>query len=126
MSQNDVQTIKDVYDAFGRGDIPAVMAIFTDDVKFHVPENLPHGPGANGLEEVGQFFQRLGSTWDEFGVDVEDFVDGGDKVFVRGRGGGKLGGSDTSYAIDHDFHFRDGRVPHFDENISPPAGGFPG
>ena len=124
MSENDVQTIRDVYDAFGRGDVPAVMAIFTEDVKFHVPDNLPHGPGADGLEEVGQFFQRLGSTWDEFEIHIEDFVDGGDKVFVRGRGGGKLQGTDASYGFVHVFHFREGKVPHFDEYIAQPEGGF--
>ena len=125
MSQADVQTINDTYEAFGRGDVPAVMAIFTEDVNFHVPDNLPHGPGANGLEEVGQFFGRIASTWDEFGVEVFDVVDGGDKVFVRGRGSGKLRGDDVSYGFVHVFHFSDGRVPHFDEYVAQPSGGFP-
>jgi len=126
MSETDVQTIQNVYDAFGRGDIPAVMEVFTEDVVFHVPDNLPHAPGANGLEEVGQFFGRLASTWDEFGVEVADFVDGGDKVLVRGRGKGKLSGNDVSYGFVHVFHFRDGKVPHFDEYVAQPEGGFPG
>ena len=126
MSEADVQTIREIYDAFGRGDIPAVMGVMTDDVVLHVPDNLPHGPGVEGLDEVGDFFERLGSTWNEFELDLLDFVDGGDKVFVRGRASGRLNGTDTTYGFVHVFHFREGRVPHFDEYVSQPSGGFPG
>jgi uncharacterized protein len=125
VSESDVQTVREIYDAFGSGDIPAVMGVMTDDVAFHVPDNLPHAPGANGLEEVGEFFERLGSTWTEFELDIKDFVDGGDKVFVRGRASGTLDGTETSYGFVHVFHFSEGRVPHFDEYIAQPDGGFP-
>jgi hypothetical protein len=124
VSESDVQTIREVYDAFGRGDIPAVMGVMTDDVVFHVPDNLPHGPGATGPEEVGEFFERLGSTWTEFELDIMDFVDGGDKVFVRGRARGQLNGNPTTYGFVHVFHVQEGKVPHFDEYIAQPEGGF--
>ena len=44
---------------------------------------------------------------------------------VRGRAGGELNGSPTSYGFVHVFHVQEGRVPHFDEYIAQPAGGFP-
>ena len=125
MSQADLDTIRTTYDAFGAGDIPAVMATFHDDIQWHVPDVLPHGGDAQGQEEVGAFFQRLGSTWTDFGLDIMDFVDGGDKILVRGRASGKLNGTDSSYGFVHVFHFRDGKVAHFDEYVAPPSGGFP-
>jgi ketosteroid isomerase-like protein len=126
VSQTDVQTIKDTYEAFGRGDVPAVLGVFTEDIRWHAPEVLPHGGSAQGQEEVGAFFQRLVSMWSDFDLDIMDLVDGGDKVFSRGRASGKLNGTESEYGFVHVFHFSDGKVAHFDEYVAPPPGGFPG
>ncbi len=125
MSQADVQTVNSAYEAFGRGDVPAVLAVFKEDIRWNAPDVLPHGGNAQGHEEVGAFFGRMASMWEDFGLDIMDVVDGGDKVFARGRASGRLNGTDSGYGWVHVFHFSDGKVTLFDEYVAPPEGGFP-
>ena len=37
MSQDDVKTMQDAYDAFNRGDIPAVTEAMTSDIEWNEP-----------------------------------------------------------------------------------------
>jgi uncharacterized protein len=126
MSQSDADLIRRTYEAFGRGDIGAVMAAMADDVEWNVPDVLPHGAHARGHEGVGGFFAGLASRWSNFGLEIDDVVDGGQVVFGRGRASGELGGTPTGYGFVHVFTMREGKVARFDEYVAPPEGGFPG
>jgi uncharacterized protein len=119
MASDNVELLKGTYEAFGRGDIPAVMASFAEDIEWNAPEVLPHGGSTRGHEGVGAFFQRLGSTWEGFGLELQDFVGDEDRVCVTGRASGKLDGSDTGYGFVHSWTMRDGVAVRFDEYVDP-------
>ncbi len=62
------QTVQDIYAAFGRGDIPAILERLADDVQW---DHLPDGSGAErhavpwlvartGRDDVAGFFEALG------------------------------------------------------------------
>jgi ketosteroid isomerase-like protein len=125
MSESDVETIRGAYDAFGSADIPGVLATMREDVVWHAPDVLPHGRHAEGHEDVAAFFGNMAETWTGFGLEIIDFVDGDDKVFVRGRATGNLGDVESGYGFVHVFHMQEGKVAHFDEYVAPPEGGFP-
>jgi uncharacterized protein len=125
MSQSDVDLIRTTYESFGRGDIPAVMANLAEDIEWNAPDVLPHGGHARGHEGVGQFFAGLGDHWTDFGLEIEEIVDGDRAVLGRGRASGTLNGSATRYGFVHAFTIRDGKVVRFDEYVAPPEGGFP-
>ena len=119
MSNDNVQLVQTAYEAFGRGDIPAVLEALTEDVDWNVPEVLPHGGHAQGREEVGQFFQRIADTWEDFDVDVRDIVASGDRVCVVGAVGGKLNGAQTGYGFVHAWTVSDGSLARLDEYVDP-------
>lgn len=125
MSQPDADLIRRTYEAFARGDIPAVMANFADDIDWNAPDVLPHGSHVRGHDGVGEFFGRLASLWSDFGLEIDDLVASDDAVFGRGRASGKLDGTPTGYGFVHVFTVRDGKVARFDEYVAPPQGGFP-
>ena len=59
MSEN-VNAIQDLYAAFGRGDIPAVLAGFASDIEWKAPKSVFGDPAhATGPEAVGAFFSLL-------------------------------------------------------------------
>ena len=118
MSDN-VSMIRSAYEAFGRGDIPAVMENFADDIEWHSPEPLPQHGDARGPEEVGQFFQRVADNWTDFSVDVDDIVASGDRVCAVGHAEGKLDGDEAGYGFVHAWVVRDGRLARFDEYVAP-------
>ena len=67
MSQENVQTIRSIYEAFAMGNIPAVLALMDQGIEWREAENYIYadrnpyvGPQAV-LEGV---FMRLGSDWE--------------------------------------------------------------
>jgi ketosteroid isomerase-like protein len=65
---SNAQTVEEIYAAFGRGDIPAILDKLADDVCW---DHLPDGSGAErhgvpwlvartGRDEVAGFFEALG------------------------------------------------------------------
>jgi ketosteroid isomerase-like protein len=122
MSDQNLAVVRGAYESFGRGDIPAVLAVLADDVEWSAaPTVLPHGVKVGSRDEVGSFFQGLGSTWSDFSVDVKDFLTNGDHVCVVGRADGNLGGTRTGYGFVHYWTLRDGVCVRFDEYVDPDA-----
>src|SRR5204863_28357 len=98
MSDN-IEMVQGAYEAFGRGDIPALMANFADDIEWHSPEPLPQHIDARGPENVGQFFQRVADNWSDFQVDLDDIVASGDRVCPIGHAAGKLDATAAEYVV---------------------------
>ena len=119
MSEGNLDLARSAYDAFGRGDIPAVLEAMSEDIEWNPPAILPHARKARGREEVGQAFQDIASTWEDFSIDVEDLVASGDRVCVIGRAGGNLNGTKTGFGWVHAWTVRDGRLARFDEYVDP-------
>lgn len=112
MSEN-TDTLKQGYEAFGRGDIEAVLDQWADDVKWEGGNSdLPAGRDYNGKEEVSGAFQELGEAWDDFSVTPDEFVGEGDTVCVLGHVKGKAKGSGESIESPfvHIYRFEGGEV----------------
>ena len=119
MATDNVEMLRGTYEAFGRGDVAAVLDSFADDITWHVPAVLPHGGDARGKEEVGQFFQRLAGLWEDFKIDLRDYVASGDRVCVIGQADGRLDGTQTGFGFVHCWTVRDGLCVDFDEYVDP-------
>jgi uncharacterized protein len=116
------EVVQEAYGAFARGDIPGVLEMFDEKVDWNVPEAVPHGGHFEGREAVGGFFQGLGERWENFGIDIEEVIDGGDEVVGVGRAHGNLKGTgEASYGFTHVFTVQDGRVVRFREYVDPDA-----
>lgn len=120
MADGNLELVQGAYEAFGRGDIPGVLGILSDDVKWSVPEFLPQGMRVQGRDAVVGFFENLGSTWENLNVDVDDFVASGDRVCAIGNVSGTTGGSEVTYGFVHAWTVRDGAAARFDEYVDPP------
>ena len=118
-------TVRAAYDAFGRGDIEAVLGMCAEDISWNVPEPIPHARTATGRDGVAQFFGGLAELWTDFGIEVDVLTEEGDKAISIGRAHGKLRGTESGYDWVHVFTVRDGVVVRFDEYVAPPEGGFP-
>ena len=86
MSQQNVETAKKLYEAFGQGDIPAVLGGFDANIVWAEPAGslIPgefHGP--QGVLE--NFVMKIPATYGQFGMVTKDFIDGGDRVVVLGE-----------------------------------------
>jgi uncharacterized protein len=114
------QVVEQAYEAFGRGDIPGLLELLSDDVDWNVPEVLPQGGSFKGREDVGRFFQGLGERWEGFGVDVEPPIADGGRVAIVGRGHGTVkGAGEASYGFTHVFDVEGEQIVRFREFADP-------
>ena len=119
MSEANAELLRGTYEAFGRGDIPTVLAALDENIAWRAPDILPHAIPVNGRDDVPAFFQKLASTWEDFDLQVEDICASGDRVCVIGRAGGNLDGVHASYGFVHAWTVRNGICVRFDEYVDP-------
>ncbi len=78
------ELVRSFYAAAAAGD-PAAMEVFAPDVEFRMPDVLPHGGTIQGRDALGSYFAEVQGRWDDFRVELDDLVDGGDRVVALGR-----------------------------------------
>lgn len=101
MSSNR-ETAQRSYEAFGRGDIPAVLGVLSPQVEWQVPASLPFEDQV-GPEAVGQnIFAALANLFDDFGVEVREILDAGDDAVVA-LGAYRGTGRQTGKQLDPEF-----------------------
>jgi ketosteroid isomerase-like protein len=71
-TEDNIKTITQIYEAFGRGDVATILESLTDDVDW-AAEGASSVPGwygvRHGKDEVAAFFTAFGSA-----MEVEDFT----------------------------------------------------
>src|SRR5438067_989465 len=122
MAESPPDVITDLYAAFGRGDIPAILAMVDEDIDWHAPENLPHGGEFHGRDAVGRFFQGLGEQWEDLELELDDLVSSGEHVVALVQINGRLraSGELAGYSSAHAWTVRDGTPVRFAEYVDAP------
>ncbi len=120
MSQENVGLIRSLYEAFGRGDVPAVLAAMDPSIEWNEAENFPYAdknPYVGPAAIVEGVFARLGGEWDGFSVALEELHDAGDTVVSTGRYGGayKKTGTRIHAQFAHVWKLRGGKIVKFQQ-----------
>ena len=85
---DNVTVMQGAYEAFGRGDVPAVVALMDDRIEWNEAEGHPWYPGRplRGPQEVvDEVFVPLGRAYEGFRIDLDRFLTDGDTVVVQCR-----------------------------------------
>lgn len=120
---DSVNIVKELYSAFGRGDMPAVLAAMSPDIKWHQAESNPYRPSGEawvGPEAVlNNLFVKLGADWDGFTVHPKSFHGADGSVFVEGRytGSFKATGKTLDAQVCHVWDVKDGKVTRFQQYV---------
>jgi ketosteroid isomerase-like protein len=120
MSAENVEFVKGMYAAFARGDVPAVLDGFADDIEWHEAAGMPYGGVYRGGEAVLQnVFGPITTDVDGFAVTPEEFVGSGDTVaaIVRYTGTGKVTGKTVDVPAVHVWDIHDGKLTRFRQFI---------
>ena len=85
--QANVRLIQELYDAFSRGDIPAVLNFLDPQATLHFegPAAIPWAGDRQGREGWLQFFQAVGDNLEGVTLQMEPFAAQGDNVAMIGR-----------------------------------------
>lgn len=118
---SNVRLVQELYDAFGRGDVPAVLAKLDASIAWREAEGNPYQPSGEawiGPEAVLEsLFVRLASEWDGFAVHPRRVHGAGDVVVVEGRYTGRYlaTGKELDAQICHVWTLRDGKATSFQQ-----------
>jgi ketosteroid isomerase-like protein len=119
MSAENVRLVQQVYAAFARRDIPAILAVLSPDVVWGEPAN-PLNPAGGTRHGHAGFLE-----WAEIGRDAEEilaleprrFLSDADSVAVAGYSKVRARSTGKVYETDfvHLVTLRDGKVTRFQE-----------
>lgn len=119
--QANTATVQQAYAAFGRGDIPALLATLDDNIDWHPvigagPE-VPTSGTRRGHKQVAEFFQALGKSVAMSLFEPREFIAQGDSVAVVGRYAAKAIPTGRTYEAPWVmiFTFRNGKIVTFRE-----------
>jgi ketosteroid isomerase-like protein len=114
----NIKTITQVYEAFGRGDVAAILDAITDDVDWAAEAASSAAPWygvRHGRDAVAAFFSDFGST-----MEVEEFTpvsfaanDTDVLTLVRFRARSRSTGKIAEMNLHHYFKFRDGKIAYY-------------
>jgi ketosteroid isomerase-like protein len=114
-SDENVHVIEEIYAAFGRGDVEAVLAHVSDDVDWATETSSTVAPWygvRHGKAGVASFFEAFGKT-----MEVEEFrpyayAANQDEVHtvVHCRAVARATGRSMDHDLHHYFRFADGKI----------------
>jgi ketosteroid isomerase-like protein len=115
VSREDVQAVREVFDAWNRDDLAAVLERMAPDWEWH-PARLFPGTDAvyHGPEGFTRFWNTFREPWESIRVDIERIEDLGDRVLVlmTFHGKGKGSGVDVTTEYANLITFREGLAVH--------------
>ena len=118
MSRENVTIAQGAYEAFGRGDIPTVLATMDPNVEWYEPQapDYPFGGVHRGPQAVAnEVFGLVPTYYEEFAVVPQEFIDAEDRVIVLGefQAKGKASGTPLRAPFVHVLTFRGSKMTRF-------------
>lgn len=114
------EIIEAAYASFARGDVPAALGAFADDIRWTEPEGHPLGGTYVGHQAVVDgVFMRLGEIGDEFAVVPDQFIADRDTVVALGHlcWKHKITGAPASVKMAHVWTFERGKATTFEQLV---------
>jgi ketosteroid isomerase-like protein len=109
MSRENVEVVRQIYNAWNEGDISTLVKLFGDDVELRL--NVMMGPYL-GRKGVRQFVADLQADWRELCMTVEETFDAGDRVVavIHEHGVGRKSRVPITSTENHVWTVHDGRA----------------
>ncbi len=115
--RTNVDVVQETYEAVGRGDIPALLDLLTDDVEWTLqgPSVIPFAGTRRGREEVAEFFSLVGETLEFEQFEPREFVAHSDTVVVLGFERNRIKPTGRTFEQEwaHVYALRDGKIAKF-------------
>ena len=118
MSKN-TDVIRELYVAFGNGDIPAVLGALVADVQWTEAAGGPYGGTYVGPEAVLEsVFMKFGTEWEDFTAVHHELVSEGETVVALGEYSGTFKATGKSFRAPfaHVWKLRDGKITAFHQH----------
>jgi ketosteroid isomerase-like protein len=113
MSEADIATLKESYEAFNRGDMELALKALDPAVEISDRAEAPDPQRYAGIEGALRAFEHVSEGFEGYSIEPEEFIDGGTGeivVQVRQRGRGTASGIEVEDRLFHVWSVRDGKA----------------
>src|SRR6188472_2883531 len=83
VSQENIDTVRRVYDAYAAGDFELALSCFDPEVEFSQPADEPGAGTYHGHEGIVEAMTKWTGAWLDYRVDVDQLADLGDHVLAN-------------------------------------------
>ena len=118
--QENIQIVQDLYAAFGRGDMTAVLGQLSEDVDWHFVANqadIPFAGCHKGHQAMLNFFSVVAQTTDIYEFGPHEVISATDRVIALGHE--RVGVKSTGRIFESDwvhlFTVREGKIVRVQE-----------
>lgn len=103
IQQDNIAATQQLFEAFGRGDIPGILEHVNDNIliEFYGPPTIPYAGIYNGRNDAQRFFETVLSSVKIHQFEPQEMLADADKVIVTGHL--NLEAFSTGGIIDSDF-----------------------
>jgi ketosteroid isomerase-like protein len=110
MPRSNAETCRAAYEAFLGGEIEKAFQDFDENIVWRNGSDLlPAGGCYYGKAEVmNNWLAEFAANWVDFWMDLDEFLEVGDRVFVLGTTRATFGGQEVKSPICHIWTYRDG------------------
>ena len=121
MSQENVELLRPVYEAWGSGDLRAGEELLDPQIQSIWPSEFPSGGIYRGKEAHAEAMREWLSPWEDFRLAAEGFFEAEDRVVVpfRVSARGKESGVEVQRRWAHIWTMRSGKVVRFEVSLDP-------
>lgn len=118
LEQDNINLIKKLYAAFGKGDIETIIDHLADQLvwRFDAPAVIPYAGEHDTPDQVKEaFFANLASTQKDYSLQTDEFIAQGDKVIMVGSYGAtvKATGKRFDLSLVHVWTIQNSKVKRF-------------
>jgi ketosteroid isomerase-like protein len=121
MSKENVEIVRRLYEAIGRGDTDAVLALYDPEVEWHFARSPFHNfvkrdvyRGHSGVRDLTR--ERYDDAWESVTDELIELVDADPQVIsiIKSRGRGRASGAPAEKTHAGVWTIRDGKVVRVD------------
>ncbi len=115
--QENLRTVRGIFESFGRGDVPAILQVLAEDVEWTLAgaADVSYTGIRRGHSGVVQFFTALGTSVEFEKFEPQEFINGDNCVVVLGTERGRVRATGKSFDNDWAMIFKlaGGRVTSY-------------
>jgi ketosteroid isomerase-like protein len=112
MSQEHLDAVRSVYDAWERGDFQGAPNIYDPLALLVQGEGFPDKGPHLGIDGIRKYMRGFLEAWEHITIEAEELIDAGDSVVaaIFQRGKGKGSGVEAEFRYFHVWTFRGDKV----------------
>ena len=112
MSEENVEVVRQAFDAWNRGDHEALLRMWGEDAEFYPLRAQLEGRAYRGPDGLREFIDELADEWTDVRFEVDEIRDAGEQMVGSGRfrARGRASGVDINVPLGVVGVVRSGRI----------------